>query len=188
MPRADLSKYLVHWTKGSDAEAFAALRAIVFERRIIGSSNAIRGGWTCVCFTEAPERAFHQVIGKYRPFGVQVPKAWLFSLGGRPVIYQPAAEYDSLPDQLRWRHMRYEPDANPPFDFSWEREWRIRTDSLLLSPPVTRILVPHQSWADALVDEHQTNEEAHVAMLASAYGDEYLQYPTEDFQFSISII
>jgi hypothetical protein len=141
-----------------------------------------------VCFTEAPEQEFHQVVGKYRPFGVQVPKAWLFSIGGRPVVYQAAGEYDLLPDHMKWRHVRYEPDADPPFDFSWEREWRILADSLALYPPMTRILVPHQSWADALVEEHKANEEEHVAMLASAYGDEYLQYPIEDFHFSISII
>jgi hypothetical protein len=95
----------------------------VYERRILGSDTKIRGSWKCVCFTEAPENTFHQVLGKYKPFGIQVPKTWLFSQGGRPVIYQAGAEYELLPEPLEWRHMRYEPNTNPPFDFSWEREW-----------------------------------------------------------------
>ena len=133
MPRDDITKYLVHWTKGANYdEAFDTLRSIVFERRLRGSNCQIRGGWNCVCFTEAPEGSFHQVIGRYKPFGIQVPKAWLFERGGRPVIYETNAEYDVLPDEIKWRHVRYEPSADPPFDFSWEREWRIQVDELPL--------------------------------------------------------
>jgi hypothetical protein len=75
MTRDDISKYLIHWTKGdSYEEAFEILRSIVFEMRIIGSGKYIKGSYYCVCFTEAPVEKFHQVIGKYKPFGIRVSK------------------------------------------------------------------------------------------------------------------
>jgi len=85
-----------------------------------------------VCFTEAPENVFHQVLGRYKPFGIQVPKSWLFEKGGRPVIYQAAGEYELLDEKIRWRHVRYEPHTTAPIDFSWEREWRIQAEELVI--------------------------------------------------------
>lgn len=189
MPRSDLTKFLVHWTKGANyEEAFNTLRMIVSEKRLLGSGALIRGEWPCVCFTEAPETAFHQVIGKYKPFGIQVPKSWLFRLGGRPVIYESNAEYDFLPEAIRWRHMRYEPDANPPFDFSWEREWRIHTNELPLEPVQASILVPGNEWAQALIREHVENEHFEREFRAAEYGEEWLMYPLEDFVFRYTVI
>jgi hypothetical protein len=190
MPRADLSNDLVHWIKGdSNEEAFEILRAIVRERRLLGGVGHIRGGYTCICFTEAPEGAFHQIIGRYRPFGVRVPKTWLFSRGGRPVIYQPDDEYDLLPEQLRWRHMRYEPTRAPPVDFSWEREWRIQTPELQLPFGEASLLVPHESWARELQGEHENAEEARIDFEARAYGDEWFAWQEpEPFGYVYSVI
>jgi hypothetical protein len=99
MPRADLSNHLVHWIKGqSDQDAFEVLCRIVSEGRLLGGDGHIKGEFNCVCFTEAPQNTFHNIVGKYRPFGVQVSKRWLFSQGGRPVIYQPSTDYDLLPE------------------------------------------------------------------------------------------
>ncbi|MCJ7587023.1 MAG: hypothetical protein MUQ00_03875 [Candidatus Aminicenantes bacterium] len=189
MPRSDLTKYLVHWTKGANyEEGFSSLRRIVFEKRLLGSGELIKGGWQCVCFTEAPETTFHQVVGKYKPFGIQVPKSWLFRLGGRPVIYQSNAEYNLLPENLRWRHMRYEPDANPPFDFSWEREWRIQTNELQLEPAYASILIPGEAWARELIREHEENEHFEREFRAAEYGEEWLMYPLDDFSFRYTVI
>ena len=189
MPRSDLTKYLVHWTKGADYnDAFAKLRGIVFEKRLLGSGALIRGEWPCVCFTEAPVNSFHEIIGRYKPFGIQVPKAWLFRLGGRPVIYQSSAEYNSLPEPIRWRHMRYEPDADPPFDFSWEREWRIHTTELQLDPTQASILVPDEQWAQELIHEHTIDEHIEREFRAAEYGEEWLMYPLKEFAFRYSVI
>lgn len=189
MPRADMSQYLVHWTKGKNYdEAFDRLRQIVFGRTIKGSNNAIRGGWTCVCFTEAPAKTFHEMRGRYLPFGVQVPKSWLFKQGGRPVIYQTNDEYELLPEEMQWRHVRYEPSADPTVDFSWEREWRVSASELVIIGGVARILVPDQSWADALMAEHDISEEQYVQLLVSEYGDDYLQFPRRSFEFFVSVI
>lgn len=189
MLRLDLSKYLVHWTKGDNyEEAFDVLRQIVYNRIFLGSNGSIRGGWSCVCFTEAPERVFHQASSRYKPFGIQIPKAWLFEKGGRPVIYQASHEYELLNERIRWRHVRYEPHTTPPVDFSWEREWRIQAEELAIDPTVSRILVPHARWADALIDEHEYHEYGHIQLLASTYGEHYLAHPINDFGFSYAVI
>ncbi len=189
MPRADLSNYLIHWIKGeSHEEAFAVQRSIVREQRLLGGDGFIKGGYRCVCFTEAPDSTFHEVVGKYRPFGIQVSKHWAFSVGGRPVIYQPDREYELLPESHRWRHVRYEPDTEPPTDFTWEREWRIRADELQLPPGEARIIVPHVSWAQALEHEHDVSEQHRIQMEAMYYGDEYLMQSPAPFQYGYSII
>jgi hypothetical protein len=89
---------------------------------------------------------------RYKPFGVMVPKKWLFSKGGRPVIYQPDAEYEFLHDSQKYRHKRYEPDEG--FDFTWEREWRVLTPSLELDPDVTSVVVPDRRWEEWFQKRH----------------------------------
>jgi len=171
MPRVDLSNDLIHWIKGdSDEEAFEIIRQIVREQRLRGGSGHIKGRYQCVCFTEAPQTTFHDVIGRYRPFGVRVSKRWLYSEGGRPVIYQREAEFEALPESHRWRHVRYEPDCEPPVDFTWEREWRIRTDVLVLPPGEARLVLPHQEWADLLEADHLEEEEYRIRLESVAYG------------------
>ena len=120
--------------------------------------------------------------------GIEVSKQWAYSEGGRPVIYQPEEEYEQLPESHRWRHVRYELDAEPPIDFSWEREWRIQTDELGLPPGEARIIVPHEDWAEALEGEHFAEEEHRIDMFASVYGEEYRMLSLDPFVYSISII
>ncbi len=115
---------------------FANLRSIIRERRLIAGNYMIRGGYRCVSFTEAPIEAFIDgfvrqfPFTRYSRFGVMFDKSWVFELGGRPVIYQPEIEFNILPEELRWRHVRYEPGAEQAKDFTWEREWRMNCDEL----------------------------------------------------------
>jgi hypothetical protein len=105
------------------------------------------------------------------------------------VIYQSDAEYDQLSLDYRWRHVRYEPDAVPPIDFSWEREWRIRIDELALPPGETQIIVPHESWAYLLIDEHQAGEEERIEFEAVAYGDEWARFQDPaPFRYAYSVV
>jgi hypothetical protein len=82
---------------------------------------------------------------RYAPFGVMVDKSWLFSRGGRPVIYQPENEYFQLPEAFRHRHVRYEPDNG--IDFTWEREWRIPGD-VEIQPANVTLVVPDRRFPD----------------------------------------
>jgi len=165
--RRDLASLAIHWTKaagGSDGlfgdaeprrEVDAVLDQILEDSAVRGGDGFIKGGHTCVCFTEAPLVEMVSVFAsvalagrpnalRYQPYGVGVRKEWLFQQGGRPVIYQPDAEYERLPAEARWRHCRFEP---PDIDFTWEREWRIFTKGLALDRAQTWVFVPTDEMA-----------------------------------------
>ena len=158
MIRDDLSDRLIHLTKGKTEDAASTLLKIITEGKLLGGSGMIKGEFCCVCFSEAPISKLAYLLAKpsrhgmrYRPFGVMVEKSWLFQRRGRPVIYQPAEEYDLLPDGLKFRHVTYEPNREKPIDFSWEREWRIRTNELRLDPDRTTVVVPNRAWEDYII-------------------------------------
>ena len=79
-------------------------------------------------------------------------KAALFSVGGRPVIYQPDSEFDLLPESMRFRHKEYDPENG--IDFSWEREWRLQIDELALDPNTVTLVVPNRAWSDLIFERH----------------------------------
>jgi hypothetical protein len=161
--RVDLSQQLVHLTRGTLAEAEHAFRSIVEQRMLLGSSKGIRAGHKVVCFSEAPIDVLAKVFSstghefRYRPFGVMVPKAWLFKQGGRPVIYQPESEFDALPEDLQYRHVRFDAPGTEK-DFTFEREWRIKAEEVALDPKVCTLVVPNREWDYRLREEHDSRD------------------------------
>lgn len=189
MSRKDISENLVHWVKGDDnGDAFETLLEIVFDWVLIGSNGSIKGSYNCVCFTEAPVNQFHSVGGRYKQFGILVSKKFLFSQGGRPVIYQSDAEYDSLPESMRWRHVRYEPNGTPPIDFTWEREWRIKIDELYLPPEEIVVLVPDNSWAEAIKEQQYDREHNRISADIVGYGEFAGWQAPKEFHYRVSVI
>ena len=100
--RSDLSTKLIHFTKGiTYDDAFSTLWTIMEEKKLIGGTGMIRGGYNCVCFTEAPipylRESFtnHIPPTRYCPFGVMFDKSWIFAQGGLPVIYQLSSAHYS---------------------------------------------------------------------------------------------
>ncbi|MBW2035447.1 MAG: hypothetical protein JRI94_18060 [Deltaproteobacteria bacterium] len=160
MIRDDISNKLIHMTKGETKDAAAkSFLSILQEGRLRGGTSMIKGGHQCVCFTEAPVSKLATILSdpsilgvRYAPFGIMVDKAWLFRQGGRPVIYQSDEEYEVLPDPIRYRHVRYEPENG--VDFTWEREWRINTAELILEPSETTVVVPTRNWEDYFMNKH----------------------------------
>ncbi len=158
--RSDLSQKLVHFTKGdTQLDAENAFRSIIKDKALIGSSGGVRGNYNVVCFSEAPIDVLTRVFEnpsahgfRYRPFGVIVEKEWLFEQGGRPVIYQPEEEFELLTEELRFRHVRYEPSRN--IDHTFEREWRIKTERLTLEPKSCTLVVPSRGWDYRFREEH----------------------------------
>ena len=169
--RRDLGSMLFHFTRSSPQEggkpprkAYDNLQSILREGRIRGFGNSIMGGHKCVCFTEAPITEMAALFNlarisspdepkpPYEPYGVAVTKKWLFERGGRPVIYQPPAEYELLPNQLQYRHVSYDPCGGP--DVTWEREWRIQTDTLALDHEQCLVIVPEAAEAFYITYEH----------------------------------
>ena len=161
--RRDIGNFLVHWTRdrleSKDFQqtrrvtAFDVLLEILKSGCIRGSSSYIRGGHACVCFTEAPIAEMVSIFSasaltmndddrlRYLPYGIGLTKQDVFEKGGRPVIYGPEADYDVLPSELEWRHCKYDPTRE--IDFTWEREWRIKTDKLALESEADTRAVAH---------------------------------------------
>src|SRR5579864_6616781 len=163
--RTDISDKLIHFTKGdSSNEAFGTLRKIIDERRLVAGNYMIRGGYRCVCFTEAPLVALAAgfvngpSVSRYAPFGLMFDKASVFAAGGRPVIYQPESEFGVLPAEIGWRHVRYEPSGENPIDFTWEREWRVPGD-LVFAAEEAVIVLPDGEWSDYLLDIHRYEQD-----------------------------
>jgi hypothetical protein len=122
---------------------------------------------------------------RYSPFGILVEKQWIFEQGGRPVIYQSNAEFEFLPEQIRWRHMRYEPGT---VDFTWEREWRIRCNELHFSPNLAGIVVPTKKWADALIAEHDAEQDFEVYRYSQIMDELLAEQYRENFPWRIYVL
>lgn len=147
--RPDLSSFLIHFTKPANGlSALDVLLKIVKEKRLMGSNKLIKSKDSCVCFTETPIEAIKNGVydryGKkrYSRFGILMTKADVFRLDGRPVIYQTDAEFALLRPENAWRHMHYDLSIPLPIDFTWEREWRIRTNHVDLSNQKFEVIVP----------------------------------------------
>jgi hypothetical protein len=163
MIRADLSFNLIHLTRGHFSEAECSFRSIMSDRALRGSSRGIRGGHSVVCFSEAPVDILARMFGsiddsfRYAPFGVMVRKDWLFAHGGRPAIYQPESEFDLLPPEIQYRHVRLDAPGGEK-DFSFEREWRWSGSTLTLDPSNCTLLVPSREWVQRLRSEHDQRD------------------------------
>jgi len=150
--RVDICGQIVHLTRGNTIEGFQlsplqVLIRILRERRLQGSSPSsgfIVGNRPAVCFQDAPlysicqnidfDRALVKDAGggrtRYTPTGLMFPKPYVYSLGGRPVVYeQTEVAKQLLPQEEWWRIVRFDM-ANPESFIDWthEREWRLPDD------------------------------------------------------------
>ena len=136
------------------------LKKILTDGALIGSSRWTPGN-NVVCFSEAPIHELNSVFSlnriaasdhdkpRYEPYGIAVNKLWLYRKGGRPVIYDHPDALSTFPEKHRYRFATYDPDRGK--DFTWEREWRIKTNSLTLDPKETLVIVPTADKAFDLV-------------------------------------
>lgn len=146
--RADFSQGLVHLTKerGSTG-AFDVLKQILSSGELKGSGHSgyVKGQQKAVCLSEIPLSSVHHFAGKpgqqdarYRFYGIALSKEAVFKAGGRPVIYLPDKEADWIPEEQKWRHVRFE---HPNVDWTHEREWRVLGDLDLGQFPGIYVLV-----------------------------------------------
>ncbi|HAT4435667.1 TPA: hypothetical protein I9287_002145 [Legionella pneumophila] len=188
MIREDLSTQLFHWVTGEDYyEAMEALLSIIDDNQIYGSNNNIKGSFSCICFTEAPAKYFDFSKTRYKPFGISIPKTEIFKLGGRPVIYQTDKEYELLGDEIKWRHVRFDPCGNPSIDFTWEREWRIKAECIDLPDTKTTIAVPNNTWVYGICEEFDSREWLRYQYEVMGYGED-LARPPNSIQYEIITI
>lgn len=165
--KRDHSSYLYHFTRkttkytyeeGGDEfnpkvssiekkSAFEVLKDIITSTNLVGSSTWIKGGSKCVCFTETPLYELVRLMNfewweksRYEMYGIAVSKEWFFKQGGRPVIYEMDGEEKFLqPGQNQHLHVRYSPGVD---DFTWEREWRVKSNSLAIDFDHSIFIVP----------------------------------------------
>jgi len=159
--RRDMSDLLFHFTKSTaDESANSVLEKILNEGKLRGASKP-KNSDKFVCFTEAPIQECNSIFSlvsiatlpehlpRYEPYGVAVSKKWLYEQGGRHVIYDhPNARSDFSKSQL-YRFAPYDPENGK--DFTWEREWRIKADELILDPNHTLVVVPSSEEAFKIV-------------------------------------
>jgi hypothetical protein len=190
--RPDISDKLIHFTRGATADdAFNRVRSIIGERRLIASNGMIKGGFRCVCFTEAPLPSLKggfvnaEHFSRYSPFGIMFDKSWVFSRGGRPVIYQSEEEYYLLPEALKWRHVRYEPLSTSAIDFTWEREWRVHCEELTFGPKDAVIVLPNYQWTSLLRDIHDSEQDYIVSTYSTVFEYEIAEALREPFLWTV---
>jgi len=137
---------LILGCRSSDRSALATLLRIVTEGRLWASSDAIRGGFRMVSFTEVPLHEFrsrrayrrHRRRYDFEPWGIAIRRDMLVFAGARPVDYG---------DEESW-HTTTEP-ARPFFQNAgagdgWtkdEREWRIAGHVQLDKLPASAVVV-----------------------------------------------
>ncbi len=103
----------------------------------------------------------------------------------RPVIYQTDAEYAPLSEATQWRHVRFDLSTNPPVDFTWEREWRIRTDELMFSPHNVRVVVPDRTVLEWLRERHARDQDYLTQAYGTIMGQELAEAYREDFPWEV---
>jgi len=143
--RTDITTELIHLTRsiGEDKSAVEVLFSILESKTLNGSTanGFINGDIPAVCFQDAPLHAVGQncwfektlreqnedVKKRYDPTGLIFEKKFIYSKGGRPVIYDSKVEAKKyLPEEQWWRIVNFNlNDENNIIDWSHEREWRI---------------------------------------------------------------
>ena len=164
MIREDLSNMLIHLTKGDAEDALIDLIAILTDRALKGGNGYIKGSYKCVCLSEAPISKIGFIIAskhrdfKYRPYGLIFKKEWIYKKGGLPVIYQPLKDYDLLHKDKKHLHMTFDISTDKKVDFTWEREWRIKTDRLDFEPKDVTIILPDRHVLNAVRTAFKSDE------------------------------
>jgi len=164
MIRDDLSDKLIHLTRDFDnLSAKARFIQILSQKTILGTNTNIKGSYNCICFSEAPISSIGQIIArktgeiKYKPYGFMFSKEYLFKLGARPVLYQTEEEYNSLPEELKYKHVIFDLSESKKIDWTWEREWRLKTDKLILDPKKTTVIIPNRITRSEIISEYQSS-------------------------------
>jgi len=138
------------------------LSEILYDGKLKGTSTWSYGQ-NCICFSESPIQELASLFSlveiaasekerpRYEPYGIAVSKKWFFGKGGRQVIYGRPDEFKYIHEDQKYRFVPYDPLHG--MDFTWEREWRIKADELVLDPKQTLVIVPTAEEAFALVYE-----------------------------------
>lgn len=127
------------------------LESIIIEEQLLGFPPFGAGSdQQTVCFSEAPVDHLKWLMRQrgWLPWAVIFTRQTIYNAGGGPVWYArtPQAR-TAAPEQRPWI-VRFEADATAWSDFVHEREWRLMSPVLQLSPVnVAGIITGFPSWA-----------------------------------------
>jgi hypothetical protein len=154
---AEYADWLAHGPSGERRTAFAALRRIVFSRRIQACGRLMPLRLPAVSFTArppwelAPLVRWRRGLGRwtFRPYGLAVRRELLENLGARPVRYLEAAACRRTASAER---LYFQPRGGAAGDWTGEAEWRLAGDLDFHAAPAEALLllVPRFSEARAL--------------------------------------
>ena len=81
--------------------------------------------------------------------------------------------------------MRYEP---PEIDFTWEREWRLKTDGYHFNPEDTQIILPNNETAQRLIEEHDSEQEWQTLQYSQIMDESFAIQYEEPFPWVIRLL
>lgn len=186
--RLDLSPTVTHLIKNQNISPIDILSKISIDGYLKGSNRAILGEALVICFTEAPITEFTKEQKHFSQFGISIDKKYLFSLGGRPVIYQPATENKYIDPDLHWKIVKYDPISTIEdgwADWSWQREWRISCEKLHLSSEDCEFIVPSEIHRNNLLKNFQAEEEGRALFEEICLG--LYPNPIREFPYKIKV-
>ncbi len=148
---------------GANHSALAALWRIVRSRRLIATSDMVRGDAPVVSFTAVPLAEIHLLhtfrshLGRwdFEPYGICIHRDWLVEHGAKPVIYGDENEWEGLAAEDRpfFQKKASKSATGRVLDWTAEREWRHIGDVSLDEIPedAAVVFVPSESDAKHLV-------------------------------------
>jgi len=172
--RPDLSPYLIHLTKNTEAtdgfSAYDNLVNILQTGQINGSKprqGMIKGNHRAACFMDVPFASLKYVLTpdntdrqkpRYEPYGIAVTKKYAYESGCRPVLYLSNDEVDRLdiPSAELWRVVRFESTRDGWISWVHEREWRSK-GHFELSPRPHAVFVRNTVEAERLTKDLAKN-------------------------------
>jgi hypothetical protein len=81
--------------------------------------------------------------------------------------------------------MWYDPVADPPIDFTWEREWRVLKRAFEFTPDVAGLVVPNHAWADRLIEAHHEQQDWQVFEYAQIFDRAIAEMYREPFRWNV---
>ena len=170
--RKDLSDWVWHFTRRKPkSNEPVELEALIESLK----TGFIKGGCdfecteTSVCLTDMPlieairqsPKLKEASYARFSDYGVGFNKKWLFGQGGLPVIYHPRDRIDtdfSPPSDLRWRVVGI--DLAKDKDYTWQREWRVKTAKLPVRQSEVLVVVrDHNEAMEHLCSNHEIDFE-----------------------------
>jgi len=158
----DFLDHLILDCAGADHSALAALWRIVRSRRLIATSDMVRGDTAVVSFTAVPLSEIHRLRTfrshlsrwDFEPYGICINRDWLRQRGARPVVYDDECGWEGLAAEDRPFFQKTESKSASGHVMDWtaEREWRHVGDISLDEIPedAALLFVPSETEARQL--------------------------------------